>query len=170
MNPAVALLRLRQGDRSIDDDVVEFCEISCQVDLYDLALKDIFRHGLNYLMNYLMPDNTPHWTLAKHNDCALLLSGSSFTVGVVDTGPLNPTLSTTPESRLITSAMAATPEFPDVMAVLSLPHTLLLEAATSTAPSGVAVTTCELSPMLRPRRLFPNSLPALLWPRRSSTN
>lgn len=95
-------------------------------------------------------------------------------MAVVDTGLLNPTLSTTPESRHITSAMpeslhvtgataefrhvmAATPEFPDVMAVLTLLHTLHPEAATATAPPEVAVTICELSPMLRPRRLFPNS-------------
>ncbi len=47
MNPAVSLLRLRQGNGSIEDYDVEFLELSNQVDVNDVALKDIFRVGLN---------------------------------------------------------------------------------------------------------------------------
>jgi len=86
MNPAVCPL---------EDYVQEFCELSHLVDFNDVALKGIFRNGLNYFLNYLMPDNTPHWTREQYIDHALLLSGSSFTVGIVYEGLHNPTAHTT---------------------------------------------------------------------------
>ncbi len=52
MNPAVSLLRLRQGNGSIEDYDVEFLELSNQVDVNDVALKDIFRVGLNEPIRY----------------------------------------------------------------------------------------------------------------------
>lgn len=53
--------------------------------------------GLDEHLAYLMTDNTPHWTLAHYTDFALLLSGSSFTVGIVDVEPLDSTVPTKPE-------------------------------------------------------------------------
>lgn len=46
MNPAACLLRLRQGNRAIEDYVADFCKLCYQVDFNDTALKDIFRFGL----------------------------------------------------------------------------------------------------------------------------
>jgi len=47
MNPAVTLLCLRQGNRTIENYVFEFLEISNHVDFNEVALNNIFRHGLN---------------------------------------------------------------------------------------------------------------------------
>ncbi len=46
MDPAVSLIRLRQGNRAIKDYVVEFCELCDQVGFNDIDLKDIFCFGL----------------------------------------------------------------------------------------------------------------------------
>ena len=81
MNPAVALLNLRQGNLPIESYVAEFCELSHLVDFNDVALKDIFRVGLNEPVCSQLPGGKIHWSLAQYMDYALLLSGSSFTVG-----------------------------------------------------------------------------------------
>lgn len=54
-----------------------------------------------------MPESTVPWTLAHYIDFSVLLSGSSFTVGIADEGPCNPAVPTMPESC---SGMASTPE------------------------------------------------------------
>ncbi len=41
MNPADRLVRLRQGNRSIEEHVADFCELSYQVDFKESLLKDI---------------------------------------------------------------------------------------------------------------------------------
>lgn len=63
----------------------------------NMDLKGIFRNGLNYFLCYLMPESTVPWILAKYIAYALLLAGSSFTVGFSDEGLHNPTILTTPE-------------------------------------------------------------------------
>ncbi len=48
IDPVDQLLGLRQGDRSIEDYVQQFCELVYQVPLYDETLfKDLFRFELN---------------------------------------------------------------------------------------------------------------------------
>ncbi len=48
MDPAVSrLLCLRQGDRTIEDYVEDFCGLCHLVDFNDVALKDILQVGLN---------------------------------------------------------------------------------------------------------------------------
>uniref|UniRef100_A0A671NM60 Retrotransposon gag domain-containing protein n=1 Tax=Sinocyclocheilus anshuiensis TaxID=1608454 RepID=A0A671NM60_9TELE len=84
MNPADRLVRLRQGNRSIEDYVEDFCGLCHQVDFNETFLKDIFRYGLGQNLSCLMPRNTPQWTLEKYIDFALQLSGSVFTVGVME--------------------------------------------------------------------------------------
>ncbi|KAL0191960.1 hypothetical protein M9458_010256, partial [Cirrhinus mrigala] len=45
-----------------------------------------------------MPRNTPHWTLVRYIDFALLLGGSAFTVGITDEGPRDPPVPTKPKN------------------------------------------------------------------------
>ncbi len=89
MNPAVSLLRLRQGNQAIEEYIEKFCELCNQVDFNDVALKDLFRVGLNEPIRFLLTGGKIHWSLEKYIDHALLLAGSPFTVGVVDEEPRN---------------------------------------------------------------------------------
>ncbi len=49
-----------------------------------MALKDIFQVGLNEPIRSGLPGGKIHFSLAEYIDYALLLCGSSFTVGVVE--------------------------------------------------------------------------------------
>ncbi|XDV24412.1 hypothetical protein PO909_028607 [Leuciscus waleckii] len=106
MNPAVALLNLRQGNVPIETYLAEFCELSHQLDFNDVALKDIFRVNLNEPIRSQLPGGNIHWSLAQYIDYALLLSGSSFTVGFEEK-PHKPTVSAKPEPLHV---MPAKPE------------------------------------------------------------
>jgi len=64
--------------------VEDFCGLCDQVDFNDVAFKAIFPFSLYENISRLMPLHTPNWTLAQYIDLALLLSGSTFTVGVAD--------------------------------------------------------------------------------------
>ncbi|KAI2657537.1 Protein piccolo [Labeo rohita] len=98
MNPAVSrLICLRQGDRSIEEYVEDFCGLCYQVDFNDVALKDFFRFGLNEPISSSLPGGKICWSLEEYIDHALLLSGSPYTVGIVDEGPRNPAVTTTPQ-------------------------------------------------------------------------
>ncbi len=56
IDPVDQLLGLRQGDRSIEDYVQQFCELVYQVPLYDETLfKDLFRFGLNEPVKSRLP-------------------------------------------------------------------------------------------------------------------
>ncbi len=90
MNPAVALLSLRQGNRPLEDYVADFCNLCHVVGFNDVALKGIFRNGLKDCLNDLMPNSNGSATLEEYIDFALLLSGSSFTVGIADEEPCYP--------------------------------------------------------------------------------
>ncbi|ROI15202.1 hypothetical protein DPX16_9001 [Anabarilius grahami] len=122
MNPAVDLLWLRQGNRPLED-YVKLCELSCQVEFNDVALKDMFQCGLNEHLAYLMPDNTSHWTLAQYIDFVLLLSGSSFTMGFAYEEPCNPTVLTTPEClhspSIMSGVIHAMPVQPEPVHIMS---------------------------------------------------
>ncbi len=73
----------------------------------DVALKDIFRAGLNKPIRSQLPGGKIHWSLEQYIDHALLLSGSSYTMGVAEEECNNPPVSAKPESPHI---MPATPE------------------------------------------------------------
>ncbi len=63
-----------------------------------VVLKDIFRVRLNDLIRPWLPGGKIHWSLEQYIDHALLLSGSSFTVGIADEEHSYPTVPTTPSS------------------------------------------------------------------------
>ncbi|KAL0146718.1 hypothetical protein M9458_058058, partial [Cirrhinus mrigala] len=90
MDPASRLFCLHQGNRCIEDYVVDFCELCHLVNFNDVALKDIFRAGLSDPIRSGLPGGKIHWSLEQYIDYALLLVGSSFTVGIADEGPRNP--------------------------------------------------------------------------------
>ncbi len=71
MNPAVSLLRLRQGNGAIEDYVVEFLELSIQEDFNEVALKDIFRVGLNEPIHSELPGGKIHFSLAEYIELGL---------------------------------------------------------------------------------------------------
>ncbi|KAL0157363.1 hypothetical protein M9458_048609, partial [Cirrhinus mrigala] len=97
MDPASRLFCLRQGNRCIEDFVVEFCELCHLVPFNDVALKDIFRMGLNDPIRSGLPGGKIHWSLEQYIDYALLLAGSSFTVGIADKEHCKPSAPITPE-------------------------------------------------------------------------
>ena len=69
------------------------------MDFNDAALTGIFRFDLNDHLNYLIPKSNILWIIVQHLNYALLLRGSSYTVGFADDEPLNPTVYTKPPSR-----------------------------------------------------------------------
>ncbi|KAL0174640.1 hypothetical protein M9458_030608, partial [Cirrhinus mrigala] len=94
MNPAVShLLCLRQGDRAMEDYVQHFCGLCDLVGFNDMALKDTFHVGLNDVQ------------LRMPGDYALLPSGFSYTVGLVDEEPCYSPVSTTPEHLHVMSGI-----------------------------------------------------------------
>ncbi len=113
MNPAVShLLCLRQSNRAIKEYVEDFCGLCHLVGFNDVALKDIFRAGLNKPIRSQLPGGKIHWSLEQYIDHALLLSGSLYTVGVAEEECNNPPVSAKPESPHV---MPATPESAHVM-------------------------------------------------------
>ncbi len=56
IDPVDQLLGLRQGDRSIEDYVQQFCELIYQVPLYDeILFKELFQFGLNEPVKSRLP-------------------------------------------------------------------------------------------------------------------
>ncbi|KAI2661020.1 Retrotransposon Gag-like protein 9 [Labeo rohita] len=104
MDPASRLFR---GNQSIEDYVVDFCGLYYLVAFNDVALKDIFRHGLNEPIRSCLPGRKIHWSLEQYIDFALLLAGSPFTVGISDEGRCNPAVTPIPQPAHV---MSATPE------------------------------------------------------------
>ncbi|KAL0181756.1 hypothetical protein M9458_024162, partial [Cirrhinus mrigala] len=92
MDPASRLFRLRQGNQPFEDYVTDFCEQCSLVTFNDVALKDIFCHGLNKPIRSYLPGGKIHWSLEQYIDYALRLNGSPFTVGIADEEPCNPTV------------------------------------------------------------------------------
>ncbi len=90
-----------------------------------MALKYIFCFGLKQEISRLMPYQTPHWTLEQYIDFALRMSGSTFTVGIVDEEPFYLPVSDTPEYLHVMSEvvhkMAALPESAPVMPATVMP-------------------------------------------------
>ncbi|KAL0173334.1 hypothetical protein M9458_033645, partial [Cirrhinus mrigala] len=129
MDPASHLFCLRQGNRPIEDYVVDFCKLCHLVNFNDVALKDIFRAGLSHPIRSGLPGGKIHWSLEQYIDFALLLAGSPFTVGIADEGPRNPTVISNPRKPVHTKpaapgsahAIPARPESASVMAALLQP-------------------------------------------------
>ncbi|KAL0190342.1 hypothetical protein M9458_013040, partial [Cirrhinus mrigala] len=93
MNQATSrLLCLRQGNRAIEEYVEDFCGLCHLVDFNDIALKELFRYGLDEPICSGLPGGKIHWTLETYIDYALRLSGSPLTVGIAEEGPCNPTV------------------------------------------------------------------------------
>ncbi len=82
VDPFDQLLDLRQGNSSIEEYVTQFCELSYGVLFDEVALKDIFRFGLNEPVKSWLPEGQFNMSLKDFMDYTLLCAGSSFTVGV----------------------------------------------------------------------------------------
>ncbi|XDV21773.1 hypothetical protein PO909_026794 [Leuciscus waleckii] len=98
----------------MEDYVREFFEFCHGVNFKETDLKDMFGRGLNKFLYFLMPHDTPHYTLAQYIGFALLLSGSPFTVGFASEEPHKLTLFPKP---VIVHVMPTTPEPPAEEAV-----------------------------------------------------
>ncbi|KAI2655780.1 Protein piccolo [Labeo rohita] len=106
MNQATSrLLRLRQGNRTIEEYVEDFCELCHLVNFNDVALKYLFRHGLNEPVHSGLPGGKIYWTLETYIDFALRLSGSPLTVGIAEEGPCSPTINTLSQPTHVTSTI-----------------------------------------------------------------
>ncbi len=85
IDPVDQLLGLRQGDRSIEDYVQQFCELIYQVPLYDeILFKELFKFELNEPVKSRLPGGQVNVQLSEFLDYALMLCDSPFTVGVVE--------------------------------------------------------------------------------------
>ncbi|KAI2644749.1 Protein piccolo [Labeo rohita] len=106
MDPVSRLFYPRQGNLCIEDYVLDFCGLCHLVGFNDVALKDIFRVGLNDPIRSGLLGGKIHWSLEQYVDYALLLAGSSFTVGIADEGPRDLPVVTKPRPA---HAMSAAP-------------------------------------------------------------
>ncbi|KAL0172271.1 hypothetical protein M9458_032582, partial [Cirrhinus mrigala] len=105
MDPASRLVQLRQGNRPIEQYIMDFCELCHLVDFKESFLKDIFYFGLCKDISSKMPGHHRHWSLVRCIDFALLLSSSAFTVGITDDKPCHPPVSATPKSLHVMSGI-----------------------------------------------------------------
>ncbi|KAI2646855.1 Retrotransposon Gag-like protein 9 [Labeo rohita] len=136
MDTASRLFHLCQGNRCIEDYVVDFCGLCHHLVAFnDVALKDIFRYGLNEPICSQLPGGKIHWTLEQYIDFALLLAGSLFTVGVADEQPCNPTVPTTPKP---THVMSSKPKPAHTMPAKPAPA-LVMAALPESAPVVAAL-------------------------------
>ncbi|KAL0169638.1 hypothetical protein M9458_034234, partial [Cirrhinus mrigala] len=143
MDPASHLFCLRQGNQCIEDYVVDFCELCYLVDFNDVALKDIFRNGLNNPIRSGLPGGKIHWSLEQYIDFALWLAGSPFTVGVADETPCCPQVSAKPVNFSVMSG---------IIQVTSEPHHAMptkpkSAQVTSTKPRSANVTSAKPQPV-----------------------
>ena len=90
-------MRLRQGDRPIEEYVMDFLELARLTGMDEQCLMIFFRGGLSEPLSSFMPLHDPHETLEHYIDLALLLSGSSFTVGVKEKELREPGVSPQPD-------------------------------------------------------------------------
>ncbi len=83
MDPAIRLVCLHQRMRSLKDHIEDFGHC-ISLWLPDFALTDFFCHGLNEPLKSILIRDGPQGLLCQFLDYALLLCGSSFTVGTVE--------------------------------------------------------------------------------------
>ncbi|KAI2661444.1 Retrotransposon Gag-like protein 9 [Labeo rohita] len=81
---AVQIMLLKQGERSVEEYVLDFITLARQTAMNDLCLMVFFRGGLSEPFGSSMPLHQPHWTLRQYLDIALHISGSSLTVDVAE--------------------------------------------------------------------------------------
>lgn len=82
MHPVAEIMRLRQGNRPIEDYVTDFLELAYQTPLDEVCLMLFFRGGLSEPLYSSMPE--PNRTLIQYIEWALSMSGSSFAVGLAE--------------------------------------------------------------------------------------
>ncbi|XDV40950.1 hypothetical protein PO909_009926 [Leuciscus waleckii] len=82
MNPAAQIMCLRQGDRSIEEYIMDFVELAHWAFFDELCLMIFFRGGLSEPFSSLMPLHHPSWSMKHYIDMALQLSGSTFSVSL----------------------------------------------------------------------------------------
>ncbi|KAL0194492.1 hypothetical protein M9458_012788, partial [Cirrhinus mrigala] len=98
------LVKLRQGNRPIEQYVLDFCELCHLVDFNESLRKDI---------SSKMPSRHRHWSLIRYIEYALLLARSAFTVGIANDKPCHPPVSATPEClHVMSSIITIMPEPP----------------------------------------------------------
>jgi len=84
MDPTIRLVRLRQGNCTLEDHIQKFLDIAYFSDLPDCALIDFFGYGLNEPLKDYLLINGPRGSFVEFLDFALLTVGSLFTVGVAE--------------------------------------------------------------------------------------
>ncbi len=84
MDPFDQLLDLRQGSSAIEEYVTQFCEISDKVHFDEVFLKYIFLFGMSEPVKSWLPEGKFNVSLKDFMDYALMVAGSSFTVGVAE--------------------------------------------------------------------------------------
>ncbi len=107
MNPAVRMMLLHLGIRSIEEYVADFLKLAHLTQLDEICLMIFFRGGLSEPLSSIMPLHEATWTLEEYSDLALKLSGSPFTVGVAEEENHPPIGTSTAETC---HKMAADPE------------------------------------------------------------
>ncbi|KAL0185364.1 hypothetical protein M9458_021061, partial [Cirrhinus mrigala] len=142
MDPASRLVRLRQGNRPIEQYVVDFCQLCHLVNLNDVALKDIFRAGLSHPIRSDLPGGKIHWSLEQYIDFALRLAGSPFTVGVADEKPCCPPVSAKPVNFSVISGIIQVTSEP----YHAMPTKPKSAQVTSTKPRSAHVTSAKPQP------------------------
>ncbi len=90
MNPAVRLMLLRQGTRSIEEYVADFLELAHLTRLDELCLMIFFRGGLSEPLSSIMPLHEATWTLEEYSDLALKTEWLSFHRGSCGGGEPSP--------------------------------------------------------------------------------
>ncbi len=66
MNPAVKMMFLRQGTRSIEDYVVDSLELAHMTHLDEICLMIFFRGGLSEPLSSIIQLHDPIWTLENY--------------------------------------------------------------------------------------------------------
>ncbi|MGL5599100.1 MAG: hypothetical protein ACRDDA_13550, partial [Aeromonas sp.] len=88
MDSAVALVHLQQGNRTLEDHTQDFIDIANSTNLPDCILIDFFFYrGLNEPLQTTLARYGPRGSLCQAMDVALVVSGSSFTVGEEEASP-----------------------------------------------------------------------------------
>ncbi len=84
MYTARLLLSLKQGKRLLEDFTQEYLDVANDSDFPDDILIDFFCDGINQPLKSQLIREGPRSSLSRFLDYALLCTGSSFTVGVVE--------------------------------------------------------------------------------------
>lgn len=111
------------------------------MDFNDIAMKDSFNGGSNEPICSQIPWGKIHWSMVKYIDHALLLSGSSFKVGIAEelhsSMEFHSSMPHHGHAAELLHVMAATPEPLHIMA--ATPEPLYVMAATLESPNLMVV-------------------------------